>query len=137
MVKSDIVDWDLTITTHGGFSDTLLGPLSGNNSFVLLGGSPLVATSLGLFMDFPQGNLQFKDIASGGGTTLDLFQASNGAFIIAWEVVNGPGVFINPTSDLIGTPSVPEPSTWAMMLIGFCGLSFACFRQSRRKVSFA
>jgi uncharacterized protein (TIGR03118 family) len=32
--------------------------------------------------------------------------------------------------------AVPEPSTWAMMLIGFAGLGFA-FRQSRRKVSFA
>ena len=31
---------------------------------------------------------------------------------------------------------VPEPSTWAMMLLGFAGLGFA-FRQSRRKVSFA
>jgi PEP-CTERM motif len=29
-------------------------------------------------------------------------------------------------------PGVPEPSTWAMMLIGFAGLRFA-FRQSRRK----
>jgi hypothetical protein len=34
------------------------------------------------------------------------------------------------------TPAVPEPSTWAMMLLGFAGLGFA-FRQSRRKVSFA
>jgi hypothetical protein len=33
-------------------------------------------------------------------------------------------------------PGVPEPSTWAMMLLGFVGLGFA-FRQSRRKVSFA
>jgi hypothetical protein len=32
--------------------------------------------------------------------------------------------------------AVPEPSTWAMMLLGFAGLGFA-FRQSRRKVSFA
>jgi hypothetical protein len=31
---------------------------------------------------------------------------------------------------------VPEPSTWAMMLLGFVGLGFA-FRQSRRKVAFA
>jgi hypothetical protein len=30
-------------------------------------------------------------------------------------------------------PAVPEPSTWAMMLIGFAGLAFA-FRLSRRKV---
>jgi hypothetical protein len=33
-------------------------------------------------------------------------------------------------------PTVPEPSTWGMMLIGFAGLGFA-FRRSRRKVSFA
>jgi hypothetical protein len=31
---------------------------------------------------------------------------------------------------------VPEPATWAMMLLGFLGLGFA-FRHSRRKVSFA
>jgi hypothetical protein len=42
------------------------------------------------------------------------------------------------TSSVGGTFSaaVPEPSTWAMMLLGFAGLAFA-FRQSRRKVSFA
>jgi hypothetical protein len=33
-------------------------------------------------------------------------------------------------------PAVPEPSTWAMMLLGFAGLGFA-FRQSRRRVSLA
>jgi hypothetical protein len=35
-----------------------------------------------------------------------------------------------------GVSAVPEPATWAMMLLGFAGLGFA-FRQSRRKVSFA
>jgi hypothetical protein len=29
-------------------------------------------------------------------------------------------------------PAAPEPSTWAMMLIGFAGLGFAGFRASRR-----
>jgi PEP-CTERM motif len=32
--------------------------------------------------------------------------------------------------------AVPEPATWAMMLLGFAGLGFA-FRQLRRKVAFA
>jgi hypothetical protein len=32
--------------------------------------------------------------------------------------------------------AVPEPATWAMMLLGFAGLGFA-FRQTRCKVSFA
>jgi CHRD domain/PEP-CTERM motif len=36
----------------------------------------------------------------------------------------------------LGVAAVPEPSTWALMLIGFAGLGFA-FRHSRRKVLFA
>jgi hypothetical protein len=32
------------------------------------------------------------------------------------------------------TPPVPEPSTWAMMLLGFAGLGFAGFRASRKAV---
>ena len=32
---------------------------------------------------------------------------------------------------------VPEPSTWAMMLIGFAGLGFAGYRTSRKAVSVA
>jgi uncharacterized protein (TIGR03118 family) len=41
------------------------------------------------------------------------------------------------THGLFGAISaVPEPSTWAMLLLGFAGLGFA-FRQSRRKVTFA
>jgi hypothetical protein len=31
-----------------------------------------------------------------------------------------------------GTLTVPEPSTWAMMLMGFAGLGFAGYRASRR-----
>jgi hypothetical protein len=43
-----------------------------------------------------------------------------------------PGVALTNFS----VSAVPEPSTWAMMLLGFLGLGFA-FRQSRRRVSFA
>jgi hypothetical protein len=31
--------------------------------------------------------------------------------------------------------TVPEPSTWAMMLVGFAGLGFAGYRASRRAVA--
>jgi hypothetical protein len=43
-----------------------------------------------------------------------------------WVSDNGMGV----------ATAVPEPSTWAVMLLGFAGLGFA-FRQSLRKGSFA
>ncbi len=37
----------------------------------------------------------------------------------------------NP-SDPIAASAVPEPSTWAMMLIGFAGLGFAGYRRAKR-----
>jgi hypothetical protein len=44
---------------------------------------------------------------------------------------------MSETTDVLAVQTaVPEPSTWAMMLLGFVGLGFA-FRHSRRKVSFA
>jgi threonine/homoserine/homoserine lactone efflux protein len=40
--------------------------------------------------------------------------------------LNGPvGIAIG------GTPTVPEPSTWAMMLLGFAGLGYAGYRRAR------
>jgi hypothetical protein len=49
------------------------------------------------------------------------------------------GFYVNAADATIGTigtisTAVPEPSIWAMMLLGFAGLGFA-FRQTRRKVS--
>lgn len=34
-------------------------------------------------------------------------------------------------------PSIPEPSTWAMMLVGFAGLGFAGYRASRKPLAVA
>jgi hypothetical protein len=50
--------------------------------------------------------------------------------------IPGPGGAIEDHRLFGEIGAVPEPSTWAMMLLGFAGLGFA-FRQSRRKVSFA
>jgi hypothetical protein len=29
-------------------------------------------------------------------------------------------------------PSIPEPSTWAMMMVGFAGLGYVGFRRSKK-----
>jgi probable HAF family extracellular repeat protein len=43
---------------------------------------------------------------------------------------------INDVGQVVGDsgfpPAVPEPSTWAMVLIGFGGLAFAGYRRSKR-----
>ena len=46
---------------------------------------------------------------------------------------NGTAGTANNTIDL--STSVPEPSTWAMLLLGFAGLGFAGFRSRRRAIS--
>jgi hypothetical protein len=58
---------------------------------------------------------------------------ANGAFAFYNFQATAGNVLVASVS---GVSAVPEPATWAMMLIGFAGLGFA-FRQSRRKVSFA
>ena len=42
----------------------------------------------------------------------------------------------NVTIDLNGVGSIPEPSTWAMMLLGFASLGFAGYRASRKTPAF-
>jgi hypothetical protein len=58
---------------------------------------------------------------------------------VNWEGAGGGQVGDSITMIFsVGNPvsAVPEPSTWAMMLIGFAGLGFV-FRQSRRTASSA
>src|SRR6516164_8683349 len=49
---SNIVDWNLTVSTPGYGTVDLLGPLSGNNSEDFLGPNDLTATTTGLFFNF-------------------------------------------------------------------------------------
>jgi hypothetical protein len=49
--------------------------------------------------------------------------------------ITGQGPF-NAAFSLRGSP-VPEPSTWAMMLLGFAGLGFAAYRKSQSARSIA
>jgi hypothetical protein len=62
------------------------------------------------------------------------FSGANDAFTFYNFQATAGNVLLQEVSGV--TAAVPEPATWAMMLLGFVGLGFS-FRQSRRKVSFA
>jgi PEP-CTERM motif len=56
--------------------------------------------------------------------------AGNQAFQLVYgECCGAPAVL---DVDLPLTSSVPEPSTWAMMVLGFAGLGFAGYRRTRK-----
>jgi len=42
------------------------------------------------------------------------------------------GFYVNAAGSTIGFTTVPEPSTWTAMLLGFAGLGFAGYRTSRK-----
>ena len=50
-------------------------------------------------------------------------------------IVPGTGTLRSFTSDVSGdfSSTVPEPSTWAMMLLGFAGLGYVGFRKARAR----
>jgi hypothetical protein len=52
----------------------------------------------------------------------------------------GDGVKCNPGTGLVGdplAPAVPEPATWAMMILGFAGLGFLAYRRRGSTPRFA
>lgn len=56
---------------------------------------------------------EFYDFAPTAFTTVGVFSQDGGAF----------------GNDGTLTTAVPEPSTWAMMILGFCGLGFMAYRR--------
>jgi hypothetical protein len=75
----------------------------------------------------------------GGGVFVDLF--NNGVSPTTGVNYGGYGVVV-ATSDkaldyVAGGVVTPEPSTWAMMIVGFAGLAFAGYRTSRKAAAIA
>ena len=61
------------------------------------------------------------------------FNVYNGQNIyVTSDLVNANGLTGNVGATLVNTPSVPEPATWAMMLIGF-GATGVAMRRTRRQ----
>src|ERR1700677_2970599 len=75
----------------------------------------------------------------GGGTVVDLF--SNGIGFAPPGGLFGVAVVTSETTlDYVANgvaASTPEPSTWAMMILGFAGLGFAGCRASRKAAAIA
>jgi hypothetical protein len=112
-----------------------IGLLSGMNSFVVGHDDGVVLTiaGFGTVVNAP-GPTSFS---TSPFTVNNPGAAGNFAFTLDYnECCGGPADLEFAINNVVIGSGVPEPGTWAMMLLGFAGLGFA-FRQSRRKVSFA
>jgi hypothetical protein len=92
-------------------------------------------------------------------TEIDWYSTSFGGLFVTPDsvyAVNGPQAYTGPESApvfstgsytgfdnstvalaTVTLSAVPEPSTWAMMLLGFAGLGFAGYRASRKTTALA
>ncbi len=155
LTASDITSWDINQT-----NDTVhfIGNLSPPNSTVSLTGNALTATATQLLFDYGDTTSSLLDFASNnfsggsGGLSLQFCDATatctnqNGATFnsLILLVLVAPGLGATDTgmaesgltaigaASSVTPPTVPEPSTWAMALIGFAGLGFLAWRSQNR-----
>ena len=70
------------------------------------------------------------------GVNLDLFSnfTPNSVDFATFYLGFQPGTHVTQTETLSfeAVASVPEPSTWAMLLLGFAGIGFMAYRQKAR-----
>jgi hypothetical protein len=76
-----------------------------------------------------------------GGTTFNVSSNANHEFTLVSTVPLTEVDLSSPTGggflrvrqfEISGAALIPEPSTWAMMILGFAGLGFLGYRQTRR-----
>jgi hypothetical protein len=131
---SDVVDWHFTMS---GFSPplTFLGPLSGSNSTLTGTDLTLSASSSGLFFTLPTVSFTSEAIFRVGNSGLfDIadFYGNQGGEVV-FSNLTSDGVFTTTAGEQFASvAAVPEPSTWAMMILGFAGIGFMAYRRKSK-----
>jgi hypothetical protein len=139
---TDFTAWDLVLTGDGA---TKTISSADSNHAVWGGGGDITADATHVFFNFSgsdSGFLVFQD-GMGSGSFYWCVNSTNGGCLQSESVV--PQHFDDASAQfatlsgnqIIASTTVPEPGTWALMLLGFAGLGYAGFRQSRTRAATA
>jgi hypothetical protein len=151
LAASDITDWDINQTFDTVHFQSFIDP---TNSTVTLTGPGLTATSTQLLFNFSDTTSSKLDFSSNnffggsGGLSLQFCDAvtacinqnlaSTFSEIVVVVIAPGLGSTSNgvPESGVTEiaaavAATVPEPSAWAMTLIGFAGVGFVGYRRAK------
>ena len=138
----DFEAWHLILTGKGGATVTLDN--GDPTAMIYLSGSDVNATATEITFNFSGtdgGRLLFQDGPENGQTywcnaasAPDCDQGKS----VTPQTIADPSFQNVPESGVqVIAGVVPEPSTWAMMLLGFAGLGFAGYRASRKTTAVA
>jgi PEP-CTERM motif len=122
---------DLTNPVGAGFTEYTPGPSSNVTLLTFsIGSNSYNLTSTFTAVEFQAGAVLF-DIGPTSTTNLpgpDTF-ATNGTTYTFFDSITN----LSTTGTITATlaPAVPEPGTWAMMLLGFCSLGFMAYRRKQ------
>jgi PEP-CTERM motif len=138
-----------------GTGDASLTISETEDGFTLPPPYSLTSSSTGFFVNQPSGGGHtasssfngastptYSVLSDGIGTNTQVNMATMDVSVVTPYTVSNtitfglaPGTTTSPITDEFGVIAtvVPEPSTWAMMLLGFAGLGFAGYRQTTRK----
>lgn len=114
-----------SLLASGSFSD---GILSNSLNVVGIGFSPLLlAANTRYWIELSSAgpvNWSYSSDISGGGVASEFFANANGTF----PNIDGP-------YQMQISSAVPEPSSWALMILGFAGIGFLKYRRSRKSMT--
>lgn len=140
LADSNITDWSLTMTNGGG-TITLD---RGNSQLAVLSGMSLSATASDLLFDFGLNGLfaisfssnvsqhYFCVDAAGAGISCNAMRPSMNIGVNYIRSMSQPrGNYV--LGSVAGV--VPEPATWAMLILGFLGIGSAMRRSRRTRVA--
>ncbi len=136
LTTDDIVSYNITITSGANVISFISGQ---NSAYTLVLGDALTATATNLFFDFSHGGNNFlvfnrgpaqgdhycfeTNGFCGSGPNAEAFRFGTGPFQI--ETRFG----LQSIGSIAAVSGVPEPATWAMMLLGFGGIGYSMRRR--------
>jgi len=127
LTPSNIQSWSFTSTDGFNIASSDAGAFA---TMFAWSASPLFATPLQISYDnTAPGNIYFFGTFGQVGFSNTSFPKFGYSDFVTENVINEA-----PSTTIASISSVPEPSTWAMIILGFAGVGFAAYRRGSNSV---